>query len=273
MNHLLLRISFAGLLSTAPAFAAFNLTTTGVYDENAVATNAIEAVAGIGLATGGTAAAELHSYKTLFNTSYTNITGGVISFDNKQMTGTSETDAQLSVPYGVGSVSTLTITNFTSEANFGLGTTGAYQYQSNSALGTPTSGGPFSSYLRVVGSGDPTRGAQGYNFSTPLAAVAFTALSRDNSRTLTATVFFTDGTTAQLSDTVGAGITGVDDTFFGFTAPSDKAIQALYIRDATIGNFFAIDDLAFVISPIPEPSAAGLAALATGACLLRRRRA
>jgi hypothetical protein len=79
-------------------------------------------------------------------------------------------------------------------------------------------------------------------------------------------VTFSDLSTAVLTDTVTANTQ--DDTFFGFTAPAGVTITKLTIGAGT-DNYFAIDDLAFVI---PEPSAVLMGAAGMMGLMIRRRR-
>lgn len=248
------------LAAAAGASAAINLTTSQNYDSNTNA-NQVDAVAGSGPISNPAAAEVLAGYAAIFSQAYTAGQGGVITFDNITLTSTDVNDATLSVSYGAGGASTLTITTSTNYGN--------YQFQSAAVVGTPISGG---TYMRVRGGTVSGQiGVQSFNFSQALSHVAFTVLARtDASRNVTGTVTFNDGTTAQLSSTISGSALPTNDTFFGFTAPDGKTITGMKIS-AGDANYFAIDDLAFVVA-IPEPSAALLGFLSLGTLLARRSR-
>ena len=83
---------------------------------------------------------------------------------------------------------------------------------------------------------------------------------------VTATAQFSDGSSSTamraITETMGAG-----DTFFGFRAPAGQSIVALTLSNSA-GNAIPLDDIAFLTSPVPEPSVlllvgAGLAATAS----------
>lgn len=247
----------------ARSLAAIAVPVTGVYDDSTNA-NSVDAVAGVGLVSAGSAGeTALNGYKSLFAGAFASNTGGVIRFDGwsaEAGDATGTLNSAMSATYGLGS--TLSITR----------PTGEYQFDNSpaiDALGAPISG---NMYLRTSGESFHI-----LNFGTPLSAVGITVLSRNFSRTVLATVTYLNGTTATISnETVGAGA-NLDDTFFGFTAPAGNAIVSLRLETTASGdvnnNFFAIDDLAFVTSPIPEPSVALLGTTALAGFAIRRRRA
>jgi len=151
-----------------------------------------------------------------------------------------------------------------------IGGTGNFQFDNSPVtLGTPISG---TMYLR-----SDTENFHTFSFVTGLSSVGITVLSRNSSRTIQATVtYFETGTGVISSELVSAGA-GVDDTFFGFTAPVGKTIQSLKVEATATGStedpvnyFFAVDDLGYVIA-VPEPSAACLGGLGLLAMFRRRR--
>lgn len=244
---------------------SFNV--TGIYDENLNQVNTVEAVAGSGMgliANVPAAAAAFETWKQVFADAYATDRGGVVTFDSFDMSVTTDTP-QLVISYGSGSI--LTINKAAPSGN--AGTNGNFYFEAHNALGTPISAGAYNTFLRSRGQGS-NDGGQGYAFSIPLDAVAFTVLSRTGERNIVATVTYTDNTTDQITDHIASGA-GVDDTFFAFQAPLGKGITKLEITAGTDGNsFFAIDDLAFVI---PEPSVTGFALLSAFGLLARRKRA
>lgn len=234
----------AGIL--APLTHAAVVTTSGIYDGPATTANDVDATA-----PGST---DLATFKLAIAAAYANNTGGVITFDN--LSG-SFLDTSMSTLFGVSEVNQMTITRTTGQ--------GSYFFELNTAVGSPISGGM---YLRNQGTTGGASVAHTFNFSVPLSQIAFTAISRNAARTVTATVTYAEGGTAVLTDSL-TGTALADDTFFGFIAPEGKTITSMVI-DAGTGNFFAIDDLAFIA--IPEPSAGALAISGLAGLLLRRRR-
>lgn len=240
------------VVSAFSASAAITVPTTGVYDVTANP-NAVDTVAGIGAVTTGSAAeTALNNYKNLFSTAFSTNMGGVIQFDG--FSGSPVIQNTMTTTYGSN---TLNITR--------IGGTGNFQFDSSpTTLGTPISG---TMYLRSESQNFHT-----FNFSSGLSAVGFTVLSRNSSRTIQATVTYVEGGTEVISgELVSAGAT-VDDTFFGFTAPTGKTIQSLRVEATATGStedpvnyFFAIDDLGYVVA-VPEPST-GLISMA-GALLV-----
>jgi len=251
--------------------AAISVPTTGVYDSTSNA-NVVDAVAGVGVVSGGSAAeTALNNYKSVFATAFANGRGGVIQFDGwvPEAGDTTPTiNNAMTTTFGSG---VLNISR--------IGGTGNFQFDSSpTTLGTAISG---TMYLR-----SETENFHTLSFSQGLSALGFTVLSRNNSRTIQATVTYFEGGTDVISgEYVGvdgsptANADKLDDTFFGFTAPTGKTIQSVKIEATDAGNsdtpknfFFAIDDFGYVVA-VPEPSAAGLALLSAVGLLARRRRA
>lgn len=236
--------------------AAIPFIATGIYDETGNA-NAVDAVAGLGnVTTTPAAATALNNYKALFLSAYNSNKGGVINFDSAA--GDSSTYDQMTVTYGAGNLNSLTINQ-----NGG----GAYYFENNAVFGGAGGGISGSRYLR-----SGSQAVHGFSFATPLSDVGFTVIDRtagNGDRAVTATATYLFGGSQVITATITAG---GDDTFFGFTAPAGNPITSLVLSAGT-ENYFAIDDLAFVVSDIPEPSAVSLGALAAAGFLVRRRRA
>jgi hypothetical protein len=251
-------LAFVAAAGVQSATAAFSVTVSPEYDSLSNA-NSVDSVAGLGSVDLTPASSHLASYYSIFSSAYAANMGGVINFDNIAMSSADRIDTTLSVSYGVDSVLTIT-----TSPNYG-----EYQFQTAAVVGTPISG---ATYLRAkIGSVSGGSGFHTFNFSNALSHLAFTALNRtDMSRSITATVTYDDDTTGTLSDTVAGSPSPSDDTFFGFTAPDGRTIKRLVISGGS-GNFFAIDDFAFVVA-IPEPSIILTGGLAGLVLLARRRR-
>lgn len=106
-----------------------------------------------------------------------------------------------------------------------------------------------------------------------VSEIGFTILSRINgggAPTITATVLFSDNTTASANASFTQTATG-EDTFFSFAAPAGKSITSLTIDYGATGDFRrGIDDLAFIT--VPEPTSALIAGMFGVLGLVRRRR-
>lgn len=253
-------LCFALFAEAATVRAALDMTATGVYDEQTSQLNTIDSTPTPGTSSGTVSLVTLADFKSRITSAFAGGTGGVISFDDF---GTAQAlTNEMKVGYASGT-KTLTVS-----------TTAGNKYQidmgSLTAVGaTPISG---NNYLR---SGDPTHI---FNFDTPLSDLGVTILGRNTTRSVTATVGYSDGTTGVLNAlTIAASgvaappsATSAGDAFLGFTAPLGKAITSLTL----VGNdYFVVDDIGFVTSAIPEPSSiALLATLAVGSLWGLRRR-
>ena len=231
------------------ARAAITTTVSGVYDEQAVNLNAVDAAAS-GTAGGNLVQVALATHAPRVAAAFAAGTGGVIHFED---TAVVADDSSIVASFPGGGVLTIT------------GSTG-YKIDRTTNIGsTPISG---DTYLRNSST------TQIYNFSLPLSDVGVTVLARNATRTITATVTYDDNSTATLSGVsvatnTGSGATSSPDTFFGFEAPVGRTIKSLSLAGGTNG-FFAVDDLSFV--SVPEPGSVAVVGLAAGALLGRRRR-
>jgi hypothetical protein len=244
--RLALSAALLGLFAS-PALAQF--TAVGVYDENTVNTNTIEQEAGISNIT-------LANFKTVVSSAFTAGTGGVINFD-VALANSSSFNTSFN-----GGLSTLTVTMNAAA--------GANQWNTtNQDSNTWALSG--SRYLGTNASSQAR-----FDFSQPLSHFGITMLWRNANRTGTVTVFFDDNTSASVgsfsssSGSLVGTVNQTPDVFFGYVAPTGKAITRIDI----IGDgFVRYDDLGFVTA-IPEPSSvaalAGLGAL--GLVAMRRRR-
>ncbi len=251
-------------LSCISGSAAVALNTVGVYDP--AGANAVDTVAGLGAVTAGSPAqTSLAAYSAAFAAAFAANTGGVVNFEAftaEVGDSTPTTNPGMTISYGITVSTSLGITR----------PVGNYQFDSSpTTLGTAISG---TNYLRAEA--DPSHV---FNFSTGLSMVGITALSRNSSRTISATVTYFEGGSDVISGEVVAAGAGIDDTFFGFTAPAGKTISSLTLTPTASGStetplnfFFAVDDLGFVVA-IPEPSVALLGVAGLGLMMGRRRRA
>lgn len=90
---------------------------------------------------------------------------------------------------------------------------------------------------------------------------------------ITATATFTDNsTTVYTSPTTDAAPGTGTFEFVGFRAPAGLGIKSVAILETTGGAFLAYDDIAYKVSPVPEPSTAGLCLLALGTLASASRR-
>lgn len=195
--------------------------------------------------------------------------GGVINFD----TGLTGSQSGITTTYAGGSktlnigtnvdVNAQTSANITGISGTNLNTnsspTGGFLFQSTSTAGQQT----------ILTFDSITNGSPGEYVSE----IGFTILSRINgggSPTITATVLFSDNTTASASASFTQTATG-EDTFFSFAATGGRSITSLTIDYGGTGDLRrGIDDLAFIT--VPEPTSALMAGMFGVLGLMRRRR-
>lgn len=254
-----LTFAAASLLITGTSHAALSMNAGGVYDspDNP---NTIDRYAP------GTSLSGYNTFKSAVSTAFTAGNGGVGSFD----TGIIGSQSGININYGTGktlNISTSVLVNSQVSDNI-VGISGI----NPSGNKSPNGGFLFQSVAGQIASyglGSITGGAPGEYVSQ----LGFTVLSRNGggSPTMTATAYFSDGTSA--TSTVSFNNTlSEQDTFFHFAAPEGEAITSLDIDWGDSGDLRrGIDDLAF-ITAVPEPSALALGALGLLPLLRRRRK-
>lgn len=255
----------AAALATFPligsAGAAIVLTAATEYD---AATNA-------NVVDGSATSLTLATFKTDLAAAVLAGTGGVVTFDGLA-SPTANNNGNWTITYG--NSQTLNVTPSS--------TLMRVQMDAVSGIAaTPISG---NSYYRLTGTG---ANLLTFSAGSYLSEFGLTILARNNERGLdNIRVTFTDGTTATvigstaLAANTANGISNYIDSpesgpdlFFGYVAPDGKAIQSISIDASDLnGGNLVIDDFGFIVSPIPEPSAAFLATAGIFGCLVRRRR-
>jgi hypothetical protein len=108
----------------------------------------------------------------------------------------------------------------------------------------------------------PTDGTTGATLLEAVVQIGVTVLSRNNAAyplDIRATASFADGTSQSVTTNVNIGA-GVDDTFFGFTAPSGTFITNIALASFSPGtttpvaNRIGLDDIGFITaSTVPPP--------------------
>lgn len=252
---------------TSKGAAATIFTASRNYDENIVATNAVDRDA---FNTAGNAAnvadGKIISLSTLGGavaTAFDQDRGGVITFDDQG----AFSEASFEVKYGASQTNTMTV-----------------------SLTTVSGGAPSNTFLSVVdnfsaakaisGSGTHSNhmgtssGADfGIAFSQPLFEIGVTILNRTSNRESTVIVVLDDESTIAFVNESQAAWNGegdpTNDLFFGARAPTGRSITAIRFDN---NNAIRIDDLAFTI--VPEPSAMMLVScgMAGIVCVCRRFR-
>ncbi|MES2709078.1 MAG: hypothetical protein V4726_20950 [Verrucomicrobiota bacterium] len=91
-------------------------------------------------------------------------------------------------------------------------------------------------------------------------------------RLITAIATFTDNTTLTHTSPASTTGTGIYE-WVGFQAPAGLGIKSITVTEPSGGGFLPFDDIAYRVSPVPEPATAGLGALVLGGLLRHRRRA
>ncbi len=245
------------MLPIGSAMGAMSFVATPIYDATSNA-NVVDTSA---------TTLDLATFKANVAAAYAAGIGGVVNFDGLPDVATVQYNGVITTTYGAG------------PATITIGTS-AGQVLMNATPGigaTPISG---EAYFRL-GSGVTTT----FTFSAPLSEFGLTLLARNAAKTgISVNGTYSDGTS--FSAISGLGIlantaTGIPnyidspnsspDTFVGFTAAAGKAISTISIN-APNGSNLIMDDLGFILSPIPEPSVCLLGAVGVGGFLIRRRR-
>lgn len=273
-------IALTGVLLIAASDRSFAVAAVGTYDENGTQTNTVNSSATFASGTGGATAANVQSFATfdpVVEERFLLGTGGVLNFDSQINVGDQLTTT--------GIVTPVNLTFNAGAKSFGLGFalgSGLGIRQGNLSNRTPISAGngtipgfAFTTVSETPGALTLSIGA--VSGGLPAEAVTqfgFTFLSRTsrNYGTVSSIATFSGGGTAtssvNLSTAPGAG---VNDTFFGFIAPTGQSISSVVL---TPGNDvgFSIDDVGFVSSVVPEPGSITLLLGGIALLGLRRRR-
>ncbi|QNN21854.1 PEP-CTERM sorting domain-containing protein [Planctomycetales bacterium ZRK34] len=273
-------LSLSILLAGVTASVEASFTAVGVYDENTTQSNTVDTIA---TSDANTNQLSLSSFTTLVANAFSSGQGGVVNFDSGSLNGSATIGG--TVPYSDnfdvlfdGGSKSLHVFDgsVTNPGSSPANTSGDYAGPGAFSGRTPISGSQFLVQsvnadfvfnLGTITGGDP---------GEVVTAIGGTILSRDYSVfssgvSVTATVTFTDNTTASAVSTLSQG-NGTDDTFFGFTAPSGLGITKFIIDLSNNAAYTGMDDLAFVTSVIvPEPGSISLLAAASLALMRRRR--
>jgi hypothetical protein len=231
----------------------------------------------------------LSSFTTLASTAYSNGLGGVFSFETGSA-GSGDTNTQLTtlaanatfgdsatndvegydgtLTPGSGAPSAAPIVAFyRSDAN--ASSSAALDWNSNNGADL-ASGGSGGGYMGI-------QGTSSYSLTFQPAAgdgvvdFGITDVARSSGNSAgNFTVHFSNGSTLTSSSQslTGATTTGV---FFGFSAPTGLTITSVDLAN-TGASASRFDDVALVVSPVPEPASLGLLSVGTLALLRRRRR-
>lgn len=263
-RFLLFPLSTLVLLAALPGAEAATFTTVGVYDST-TQTNAVDTNASGNLLT-STLTNDVLGFSTAVANAFSLGFGGVVNFDLPNGADTSVTSdaAGIIASYASGAKSL----TFSTSVLAGTTASSTFNYATFTSL-TPISGSR-GAIPSVTGATEFTLGISGAEL---VQTLGFTLLSR-GAQPVTVSWFLNGSSTPILSDTeaMGAG-SGVDDTFFSYTAPTGSAITAVRVTfDGTVADRrHAIDDLGFITVPEPGVSALLLGS-AVGLALRRRRR-
>ncbi len=266
------RLLLPSALALAPCIssaATIAYGVTGIYDENILEPQSVDTNAS-GNSLASTAPNDVLGFSTRVAAAFSANAGGVINFEGPSTTA-SDGHTALGITYGGGK--TLEITSSTTEDDVIF----ANDFTSLGAI----------SGTKGLISGDPADTAWRMSFSPIMGGMpgeiitsaGFTVLSRlDNAQELTVHWFINGDT--QIADAaftdaeeIAAGI-NADDTFFSYTAPEGSAITGFRFTfgGSQSDKRLGIDDLGFITSAIPEPSAPLLGLLGAATLSLRRRR-
>jgi hypothetical protein len=188
-------------------------------------------------------------------TAFTNNTGGVIDWEpaNGWVANAQNASSQ-TVSYGISQNGFLTITRTDSGNTFGPTTGG----------GTPTTSAV--NYLGFSGSASPIT----LTFSQGLADWGMTELNRFASRTVTFSFTLADNTTINYAPQTQDPLANNSDAnnWYGFQAPANNPLVQVSF---TANGFVRFDDMAFIVSSVPEPTSLGLFGIGVLALAAYRR--
>lgn len=230
--------SIVSLLMATPSLAAWVTPTVGVYDENDVNTNTVDAEAG------GANSPTLADFKTIVQSAFDMDRGGVINFDQ----GTYEADQDAGVPNAARA--------FTLTSTYGQSQTKSVSFTTPGVDDdtSPEGFNPDSQSVPISGNqhmGIFNQTGISFESSTPLTHVAITGLARTGDRRATLIATLLDG--SEISTNEAAVTNSADglDVFFALEAPNPLGNPIVGFRIEQ-NTYIRYDDLGFVT--VPEPS-------------------
>jgi len=256
-------LGIAILSSAEAAFVA-----VGTYDEQISQPNAVDSDAG-SFSGSGTQLTVTGSgdFDDDVAAAFSQGLGGVIDFDSGSLTDGTTID----VTYAAGSKN-LQVTR--TDGNYALSVTaadGTNQQQGTAISGTEVLAGfGYTGYELSLAVGPITDVGSGATLDEKVVELGFTILSRDRGgypTDVTATANYSGGGQGLIGPETIDQANGMDDTFFGFRAPSGQYITSVDLTSTT--GFLHMDDLAFIT--VPEPCALTLVNSGCLGLLLWRR--
>ena len=198
-------------------------------------------------------------------TTFTANAGGVIDFESGSLT-----PGAIDAIFAGGS-NTLRLTNPQNDWSFGTTNNAAISGSRVLFDGSPRGAADFFNSIVI---GDITNSAGGL-INDGVVKFGFSVLDLSTGRgnlDLDIQTTFSNGTSVLVSDTILASNFNNNDTFYGFEAPDGAFITQI---DYTATNNLALDDIAFITSPItavPEPTGVLILVGVCGTIALCRRR-
>ena len=196
---------------------------------------------------------DLAGFTSAVTTAYPSDLGGVFNFSTGVATGTT----LFRGTYGTSQNKRLQVTPSTPMQNV---TTGGGSFTVSTSPNATTSTTDVSGYSLAIGS--PTDATAGQVLPEAVVKIGFVLLSRTHATypiDVRATVFFADGTSQSVTTNL-ANPRAIDDTFFGFTAPSGSFITNVALASFSPGTTtpvntrIGLDDFGFVTaSTLPPP--------------------
>lgn len=262
--------SAVALWSMVSISGAAVITTVGSYDPTGGQNNDVDVVA-----TGTQTLADLTAFQAAVASAFGSGFGGVADFEGTTFTATTILD----MTYAGGTKTILMTSSAAQNSTAVNASTGSVLATSGGNVLTRANGVSSDTTYTITGI---TGGIAGEAVTT----FAFTLLERNTytnaGLTYTAKALFSDGSESALASTVigdsnpSAQNKGTDDTMFIFNAPTGLSITGIVVDSVTNGTTTAtqpvFDDIAFITTVIPEPSAIMLVAAGLGGSLIRRRR-